>query len=125
MIELDVDCLLFFPVEGTGSKTERVDYSEVACCWVRVDLPVFFLVAALVRWSVDSHPHNKQYWPIVRPMGVQTTVPCGASYFPKTRWGESQNQTRLSVLRSGAERHFYSRGGRHRRAAHWAVLSVA
>ena len=30
---------------------------------------------------------------------------------------------RLSVPRSGAERRFYSRGGRHRRAAHWAVLS--
>ena len=30
---------------------------------------------------------------------------------------------RLSVPRSGAERRLYSRGGRHRRAAHWAVLS--
>ena len=32
-------------------------------------------------------------------------------------------QYRLSVPRSGAERRFYSRGGGHRRAAHWAVLS--
>ena len=33
--------------------------------------------------------------------------------------------TRISIPRSGAELRFYSRGGRHRRAAHWAVLSVA
>ena len=32
-------------------------------------------------------------------------------------------EIRLSARRSGAERRFYSRGGRHRRAAHWAVLS--
>ena len=41
MIELDVDCLLFFPVEGTGSNPEWGDYSDVACCWVCVDLSVF------------------------------------------------------------------------------------
>ena len=31
MIELDVDCLLFFPVEGTGSNPEWGDCSVVAC----------------------------------------------------------------------------------------------
>ena len=41
MIELDVDCLLFFPVEGTGSNPEWGDYSVVACCWVCMHLAVF------------------------------------------------------------------------------------
>ena len=41
MVELDVDCLLFFPVEGTGSNPEWGDYSVVACCWVCMHLAVF------------------------------------------------------------------------------------
>ena len=41
MIELDVDCLLFFPVEGTGSNPEWGDYSAVACCCVCMHLAVF------------------------------------------------------------------------------------
>ena len=41
MIELDVDCLLFFPVEGTGSNPEWGDYSVVACCCVCMRMVVF------------------------------------------------------------------------------------
>ena len=41
MIELDVDCLLFFPVEGTGSNPEWGDYSVVACCCVCMHMAVF------------------------------------------------------------------------------------
>ena len=41
MIELDVDCLLFFPVEGTGSNPEWGDYSVVACCCVCMHMVVF------------------------------------------------------------------------------------
>ena len=41
MVKLDVDCLLFFPVEGTGSNPEWGDYSDVACCWVCMHLAVF------------------------------------------------------------------------------------
>ena len=41
MVELDVDCLLFFPVEGTGSNPEWGDYSVVACCCVCMHMAVF------------------------------------------------------------------------------------
>ena len=40
MIELDVDCLLFFPVEGTGSNPEWGDYSAFACGCVCMHLMV-------------------------------------------------------------------------------------
>jgi len=41
MVELDVDCLLSFTVEGTGSNTECGDYSVVACCCVCMHMVVF------------------------------------------------------------------------------------
>ena len=42
MAELDVDCLLFLPVEGTaGSNPEWGEYSVVACCWGCMHLAVF------------------------------------------------------------------------------------
>ena len=41
MVELDVGCLLFFPVEGTGSNPEWGGYSAVACSWVCMDVAVF------------------------------------------------------------------------------------
>ena len=41
MLELDVGCLLFFPVEGTGSNPEWGDYSVVACCCVCMHMAVF------------------------------------------------------------------------------------
>ena len=41
MIELDVVCFLFFPVEGTGPNPEWGDYSVVACCWGCMHLAVF------------------------------------------------------------------------------------
>ena len=41
MVELDVDCLLFFPVEGTGPNPEWGGYSVVACCCVCMHLAVF------------------------------------------------------------------------------------
>ena len=44
-----------------------------------------------------------------------------SSYLKGVIFPELENL--LSVPRSGAERLFYSRRGRHRRAAHWAVLS--
>ena len=47
----------------------------------------------------------------------------GWSTSPPGEYRRAPSFNRLSVPRSGAERRFYSRGGRHRRAAHWAVLS--
>ena len=59
MIELDVDCLLFFPVEGTGSNPEWGDYSVVACCCVCMHMVVFGDTFGEVMLGLS--PHNKQY----------------------------------------------------------------
>ena len=57
-----------------------------------------------------------------RPRGSRGPPPCLRTCL-RTELTTRGPATRLSVPRSGAERRFYSRGGRHRRAAHWAVLS--
>ena len=57
------------------------------------------------------------------PLTSSTTAPGAATTSATSRGGTPRSFPRLSVPRSGAERRFYSRGGRHRRAAHWAVLS--
>ena len=59
MIELDVDCLLFFPVEGTGSNPEWGDYSVVACCCACMHMVVFGDTFGEVMLGLS--PHNKQY----------------------------------------------------------------
>ena len=78
------------------------------------------------RLSFSSSGFPPLSWPAVLSFfcfALRRLLLLSACFRVAPRATPARKQNRLSVPRSGAERRFYSRGGRHRRAAHWAVLS--